>query len=140
MSKSHNLSSKLFGAPLEVFSPGSLSKRDIFRAYLWHVNGRPSVSKDQRTEYIKEVAKKMLSHWDIPEDPKIVYDKHLKCAKTNVTRVVNHGTYLQHCGSREDDQKLLDEEEKWFSQIVSLKRDDTKEATVEVSFELHWCQ
>ena len=79
----------------------------------------------------------MLSHWDIPEDPKIVYDKHLKCAKTNVTRVVNHGTYLQHCGSREDDQKLLDEEEKWFSEIVSLKKDDTKEATVEVSFKLN---
>lgn len=134
MSKSHQLSSKIFGAPLEAFSPGTLSKKDIFRVYLWHASGRP-VSKTQRFDFIKSVAISMLQHWDVPEDPEIVYKKHLKYTKSIVTKIVNRGTYLQHCGGRENDQAFIDEEQKWFSESVSLKK-DSKEVTVEVSFEL----
>ena len=78
----------------------------------------------------------MLQHWDVPEDPEIVYKKHLKYTKSIVTKIVNRGTYLQHCGGRENDQAFIDEEQKWFSESVSLKK-DSKEVTFEVSFALN---
>ena len=135
MSKSRQLSSKLFGDPLEIFAPGEVSRKDIYRNYLWHVAGQPMVKKTLQSGYKATVAKSLLSFWNIPEEPKIVYEKHLKYTKSILTKVVNRGTYLHHCGSKSDNQQFIEEEEKWFSEIVSLKK-DSKEVIVEVSFEI----
>ena len=135
MSKSSVLSSKLFGDPLESFPPGDVSRKDIYRSYLWQVAGHPMVKKELQKDFKATVAKGLLTHWGIQEEPKVVYDKHLKYTKSILTKVVNRGTYLHHCGSRLDDQQFIEEEEMWFSQIVNLKK-NSKEVMVEVSFEL----
>ena len=119
---------------MEIFAPGEVSRKDIYRNYLWHVAGQPMVKKTLQSGYKATVAKSLLSHWGIPADPKVVYDKHLKYTKTIVTKVVNEGTYLQHCGSRLDEPAFIEEKTKWFSEIVSLKKDNNT-VMVEVSFE-----
>ena len=137
MSKSSVLSSKLFGEPLENFSPGEVSRKDVYRAYLWQVVGHPIVRRELQNDFKTNVAKALLTHWGFPEEttPKVVYDKHLKYTKSHVTKVVNRGTYLHHCGSQVDSEKLLKEEGAWFSQIVSLKKSN-EEVADEVSFEV----
>ena len=136
MSKSRQLASKLFGDQFqEKFPPGDVTRKDVFRNYLWHVGGNPLVKKNLQSGFKATVAKSLLSHWGIPADPKVVYDKHLKYTKTIVTKVVNEGTYLQHCGSRLDEPAFIEEKTKWFSEIVCLKNDN-KTVIVEVSFEV----
>ena len=134
MSKSKQLSCLLFGDPLESFAPGDVTRKDIFRHYLWHVGGNTSVKKTLQSGFKATVVKSLLSHWGIPEDPKSVYDKHLKYTKNIMTKVVNEGTYLQHCGGRLDEPAFIEEKTKWFSEIVSLKNDNNT-VMVEVSFE-----
>ena len=74
MSKSSVLSSKLFGEPLENFSPGEVSRKDIYRVYLWQVVGHPIVRRELQTNFKTNVAKALLTHWGFPEEttPKVV--------------------------------------------------------------------
>ena len=121
MSKSRQLASKLFGHQFqEKFPPGDVTRKDVFRNYLWHVGGNPLVKKTLQSGF--------------KADPKVVYESHLKYTKTIVTKVVNEGTYLQHCGSRLDEPAFIEEKTKWFSEIVRLKNDNNT-VMVEVSFE-----
>ena len=135
MSKSQILVTILFGEPLERFSPGIVTRKDIFRVFLCLVDGAASVSKKKRLELIGEVATSLVLHWECPDqDPKSdVYQRYLKCAKSAVTKVVNRGWDLKRKGGMlgtKYEEKLLREERQWFSVSVTLKSPKVEDVTL----------
>ena len=124
--KAAELYALLFIGPSEVLPPGLARKSDIYRVWMHYrrENGG-HISKDDFKIFMPKLAKQVEDHYQCFEDSGNLVT--FNTIKTNVTRIIRAGDYLNNCGGRINDEKFIQEHTAFFSEVVYLKKSTQKE-------------
>ena len=124
--KAAELYALLFVGPSAVLPPGLARKGDIYRVWMnFRRENGGHISKDDFKSLMPKLAKQVEDHYRCLEDSGNLVT--FNTIKTNVTRIIRAGDYLNNSGGRINDEKFIQEHTAFFSEVVYLKKSTQKE-------------